>query len=605
MERVGKADPVTVRERVSPGAGADDWSGATGAVAPAPLAGMRPRLRAGVICEGITLPFWQAEAIEQLRRVEGVELALVVLVARPEVPAGSGLSLWRWHTQVSARLRTQPAMEPVDLSEAVRAVPRLTCDGSSNAEPARAFSERDIETIRRHRLDFVLNLRRETIAGGMLEVAPHGIWSFRFPRYEGGPAGFWEVYRGDPLSGLILHRSGGQRDVDAVIREAQFKTVADSDSGNCAHVMMSSATWPALTARLLLQGFADEVFRLSSSPVAPSSPPVAPPYGQPTNLQMAVHLGRLTRNIALKHTSDLFGRSESGPDDWAIGITTAPMTAVIAGNSDAPITWLCAPAGHYYADPFVITRGATTYIFVEDYARTEKKGRIAVIETDDFRTFTAARTVLDRPFHLSYPCVFVHDDRYYCVPEQHRSGEVALYEAEDFPRGWVKRATLLQGFPGVDPTVFQHLDRWWMFVTNRSNDDVTHLYLFFADTPLGPWTAHHTNPVRSDKHKVRPAGMPFQVNGLLVRPAQDCSRTYGGRIELHQITSLTTTDFEEQFLGVVEPRQEWPFAAGLHTINDAQSVRVFDAKRRLMVKHSFRKAARRKLRTALMAAGLR
>ncbi len=311
------------------------------------------------------------------------------------------------------------------------------------------------------------------------------------------------------------------------------------------------------------------------------------------------------RSFALRQARDLFGHSKAGPDEWAIGVTSASVATLMASKPLPSVRWLRAPEGRFFADPFVVTHGRTSYIFCEDYDRQTRHGRIGAIATRDFETFSPVRTVLEQPFHLSYPCVFVHDERCYCVPEQHQSGEVALYEAQDFPGGWVKRATLLEGFPGVDPTVFLHAGRWWMFVTNRSHEDVTHLYLFSADRLFGPWTPHRANPVRSDLHKVRPAGLPFSLNGALVRPAQDCSRTYGGRVQLHRITRLDTMSYEEERLGDIGPRRGWPFADGLHTIALAPGVTVFDAKRRFLAKNDFRQALQRKARTVLVGCGLR
>jgi hypothetical protein len=310
---------------------------------------------------------------------------------------------------------------------------------------------------------------------------------------------------------------------------------------------------------------------------------------------MVAHIGVRATQFAMRQARDLFGRHKERPDEWAIGIAPASVASLLAGKPPI-VRWVRAPEGRFFADPCLVSHGSTHYIFCEEYDCRTRHGRIAVIETKDFETFSDARPVLEQPFHLSYPCVFVHEHRCYCVPEQHQSGEVALYEALDFPGGWVKRASLLTGFPGVDPTVFRHDGRWWMFATNRSNEDVSHLYLFFTDRLLGPWLPHPQNPVRSERHKVRPAGVPFLLSGRLVRPAQDCSQTYGGHVRLQHVTSLTTTRFEEQLLGEIRPQRAWPFADGLHTIAAAPGVTIFDAKRSFYVRNDIRQALRRKAR---------
>jgi hypothetical protein len=123
--------------------------------------------------------------------------------------------------------------------------------------------------------------------------------------------------------------------------------------------------------------------------------------------------------------------------------------------------------------------------------------------------------------------------------------------------------------------------------------------LFFADTPLGPWRAHPNNPVRCLKHRMRPAGLPFVLAGALVRPAQDCTSTYGGRIELHRVTTLSTTDYAEEPAGALEPCRQWPYAAGMHTVSMARGMVIFDAKRKQMARADFRKVLRRKVRAVV------
>src|SRR5213596_456309 len=57
--------------------------------------------------------------------------------------------------------------------------------------------------------------------------------------------------------------------------------------------------------------------------------------------------------------------------------------------------------------------------------------------------------------------------------------------------------------------------------------------------PLGPWRPHPGNPVKVDVRSSRPAGGPFLFGGNLYRPAQDCSRTYGGGITINRVTHLS------------------------------------------------------------------
>jgi len=106
------------------------------------------------------------------------------------------------------------------------------------------------------------------------------------------------------------------------------------------------------------------------------------------------------------------------------------------------------------------------------------------------------------------------------------------------------------------------------------------LLLFHADSPFGPWTPHPRNPVVSDVRSARPAGRLFRDGGMWIRPAQDCSRTYGGAITLRRITTLTTTDYHEEPVGHVAADSP-PGTSGPHTLNVHRGLSALDLKRRI------------------------
>lgn len=55
------------------------------------------------------------------------------------------------------------------------------------------------------------------------------------------------------------------------------------------------------------------------------------------------------------------------------------------------------------------------------------------------------------------------------------------------------------------------------------------LYIFYADTPLGPWQPHAQNPVMvaPDRRGARMGGSLAKHRGKLIRFGQDCSEAYG------------------------------------------------------------------------------
>jgi hypothetical protein len=121
-------------------------------------------------------------------------------------------------------------------------------------------------------------------------------------------------------------------------------------------------------------------------------------------------------------------------------------------------------------------------------------------------------------------------------------------------------------------------DFWWLFCTFRDDASNARLYLFYTEDLEGPRMAHPGNPVKDDVTSSRPAGSLFWADGQLIRPAQDCSQTYGGAVTLNMVTRLDRDGFSETPLRVLQPRAE-KYPHGLHTLCPAGDVTIVDGKR--------------------------
>lgn len=93
----------------------------------------------------------------------------------------------------------------------------------------------------------------------------------------------------------------------------------------------------------------------------------------------------------------------------------------------------------------------------------------------------------------------------------------------------------------ADPTVMKRGDCFWLAYTDMDIGPYNNLCLMFAHTPSGPWRAHPGNPVKLDVRSSRPGGTPFWVGNELFRPAQDCSRTYGGALVINKTATHAHT----------------------------------------------------------------
>jgi hypothetical protein len=131
----------------------------------------------------------------------------------------------------------------------------------------------------------------------------------------------------------------------------------------------------------------------------------------------------------------------------------------------------------------------------------------------------------------------------------------------------------------VDSTLLQYQGKWWLFTAGVQEHASPNqfLYLYYAESPMGPWTAHPKNPIVSDPRRARPAGHMYFENGKLIRPGQDCSRSYGYAVQLNRVNVLTETDYWEEPLTRITPSRI-PGSLGIHTLNKSAKHQVMDAK---------------------------
>jgi hypothetical protein len=199
----------------------------------------------------------------------------------------------------------------------------------------------------------------------------------------------------------------------------------------------------------------------------------------------------------------------------------------------------------------------------------------------------------DVPVHLSYPYLLEVDGKLLCVPETNEAREVALYELVEFPNRWRKVATLLRDRTLVDATPFFFAGLWWLAASEvAAKGKTSELHLWWATGLEGPWTPHVQNPVKVDVRSARPGGTPFVHDGVLYRPAQDCAATYGRRIVVNRVLELTPEEFREEMATTLEPDENGPRPAGLHTLSAVGDYTLIDGKRFLFVPEEFWRAAR-------------
>ena len=265
----------------------------------------------------------------------------------------------------------------------------------------------------------------------------------------------------------------------------------------------------------------------------------------------------------------------SAVEQWAMAfrfVDIEPWTGSLAGFHH-----LRPPHDGFWADPFPLQAGGSSYIFFEDLPDPRGRGHISVVEVDRQGRASKPTVVLERDYHLSYPFLVEDGGELYMIPETYGNGTIEIYRCVDFPGKWRRERVLIDGLQAVDATVHHADGRWWMFANIAANGAEVNdeLHVFTSDKLLGDWKPLRRNPVKSDVRGSRPAGKLFTQGGRLYRPSQVCAPIYGAGIALQRVTRLDDAYEEREERRIVPAPGEG--VLGMHTINRAGDLSVTDA----------------------------
>jgi len=201
-----------------------------------------------------------------------------------------------------------------------------------------------------------------------------------------------------------------------------------------------------------------------------------------------------------------------------------------------------------WADPHLVEHHGNTFVFFEKMHKHSENAHIAYAALDKNGEITKTGVALSAESHLSFPCVFSHNNDFYMIPETASQQSINLYKAIRFPDSWEHQGTLLSGVNAADTVMFHHQNRWWMFTNCQSHhsvDERDELHIYFADELKGPWQAHALNPVLTGVDRSRMAGAIIEEDGWFYRPSQYGAYRYGFGINLNRIDMLTPFAYRE------------------------------------------------------------
>jgi hypothetical protein len=533
----------------------------------------KPPLRVGLLLDSYVQPQWVHRIVSDILSSQAAELVVVVkneaADAAPQSSARLKFFLYKAYCRMDARLFAEKpdALERVSIEPLIAKVPVVSVKPIMK-KFSDELSAADAAALAEYSLDVVLRFGFRILKGQILRLPKYGVWSYHHgdnTRYRGGPPGFWEVMEGRPATGAVLQILSEELDNGAVICRSFAETDSYSVSRNVNRYYWQAS---AFVLRKLCDLHQNGPAVLADHSAEAWMPYSGRLYRWPTNGQMCRLLVRLGRRyLAAKIKHALYFRQ------WFLAYRIKTGEPGMDGTFYR-FKHLVPPKDRFWADPFSVKKDGKYYIFFEELLYKTNKGHLSVIEVDQKGIVSGPHTILDRPYHLSYPCVFTWNGTFYMVPESGRAGRVDLFRCVAFPERWEFEATLLSGLHAVDSTVAQLEGRWWMFVSVQvpGAKHIYELHLYHADSPLGPWSPHKNNPVRPDAHASRPAGHVFEKNGAYYRPVQ---KGPGSGMFLYRIDRLSPDEFQETPICEITP--EWAEnLVGTHTLNYSDGLTVID-----------------------------
>jgi hypothetical protein len=550
----------------------------------------KDRLRVGLLVDSLMQPRWIFSMVDEISHLPFVDLCVVVMASQPRASgngitqqssvwkdsvAGSTHLLYRLYMKLDGRrFATDPdPLATMSIEPLVAGRPVLYLRSQSIAHGA-DLEAADLKAVLPYELDVALGLTSASLASQSLGIARYGLWSFRRHRDGADPLEFWEVMDGSPITEATLQVCTEDLDQEKAIYRSYSRADRLSVRANASKNCLKSSR---LVGRKLR-----ELHERGPRALDDGEHPVehrrSRNHGrtEPTNLEMV----RFVAKLGARRIRNQIAQTASFTQ-WTLAYQLNSSPRLILDGPDAShpeFKHLIPPKDRFWADPFPVFRNGRYYIFCEEYPYHRRKGRISVMELDRNGRCSSPVTVLDRAYHLAYPFIFEWQGEYFMIPETESNKTIELYRCTSFPDQWELFTVLIDNISAVDTTLTEIGGRWWMFTNiaaEGTSDWDTELHLFHAPSPVGPWTAHKSNPVKSDVRSARPAGSIFSLDGKVYRPSQDCSVRYGHSMSINEIVEIDTDKFEEVEVSRILP--EWaPGLVGTHTINSVEGLTVFD-----------------------------
>lgn len=532
---------------------------------------MATPFRVALVVESEYLAAWQHLLLTRLLAVDGVILAAVVMQPAPPRRFMQRIKhrLLQGLHWLDARLFNTPlrALQAVTWLDLVGDIPIY-----------QVGSPRFSQWLASQHVELVLDLSQHPPSANLLRVSRYGVWRVFHGQAvitDAHYCGMNEyVQRAPEISaGLLCWRQ-----VNAPAELLFYATTStDSVSLNrgVERTLWKVADFVAQRVQELLQAGATAFFSHAAERYATGvMPELASLSAEPRLMLLAQVYAQYPLNFVRKVYNHWFYHEQ-----WVLLARDASGLGQDCCLLEQFRKWM-PPRDRFWADPFLISHAGQQYVFFEELLYSRGIGHLACMRLNADGSHAEPVTVLERPYHLSYPFIFQYQGQYYLIPETAANQTIEIYRCEAFPQRWVLEKTLMRGVEAYDATLLEHAGRWWMFVSMRQHPSCSPneaLYLFYSDNPLSTdWQPHPQNPVVAQASLARPAGRIFAKNGQLYRPSQNCAGGYGRGLNINRILQLDTQHYREVTVSRCVPDGAFDLH-GVHTLGVGEQVTVADA----------------------------
>lgn len=242
--------------------------------------------------------------------------------------------------------------------------------------------------------------------------------------------------------------------------------------------------------------------------------------------------------------------------------------------------------GHkgWYADPFLFDYNGKTYLFAEFFSYKLGRGIIVYSEYDESKEcFKKYQPIIIEDYHLSYPNVFVWNNKIYMIPEAHKSESVYLYEAVNFPHDWKKVKVLMRDIKLVDTTPFEINGSLKAITMQIDKDNPKHNnVMMLLDIDKDTFEVSNCKVVTDNISLARPGGKVIKIDNELIFVTQDCKEEYGKSLNFIKVCDIDKTGVTLRLVKKINTDQiaiiNGSRASGIHTYNISNNLEVIDLK---------------------------